>query len=73
MKLSKFDWEPEDYGDFSAKIHTIGKIYVVLIYCLGTDEYPPGADLLFDQGITKVYKTEDISALASEICFRLIK
>lgn len=72
-KLSKFDWEQENYGDFSAKIHIVGKIYLLLVYHLGDDEFPAGAELLFDSSISKVYKAEDVSILSSEICLGLIK
>lgn len=71
--LSKFDWKQDNYGDFSAKIHVVGKVYVVLIYHLGDDEFPTNADILFDSTISKVYKAEDVSVLSSEICFGIFK
>jgi hypothetical protein len=72
-KLSKFDWKPENIGDFSARIHALGKIHVLLIYHVGDEEFPASADILFDSSILRVYKAEDVSVLSSEICLGIIK
>jgi hypothetical protein len=70
--LSRFDWEPSPYSDFSARIQAVGKVYVTLIYRLGDDEFPPSADLLFDTSIKRVYCTEDAAVLAGRICLGLL-
>jgi hypothetical protein len=59
-------------GDFGARIHAIGKVYVTLVYHLGDEEFPASADLLFDASIKRVYPTEDAAVLASRISMSLV-
>ncbi len=70
--LDRFDWEPAELGDFSAKIHGIGSLYITLSYHKGDDEFPPDADVLFDKCIKHVFSTEDAAVLASRICLGLL-
>jgi hypothetical protein len=70
--LDRFDWESVSLGDFGARIHAIGKVYVTLVYHLGDDEFPASADLLFDASIKRVYPTEDAAVLASRISMSLM-
>jgi hypothetical protein len=70
--LSRFDWGPVSLGDFAARIHAIGKVYVTLIYRIGDEEFPASADLLFDSSIKRVYPTEDAAVLAGRICLGII-
>jgi hypothetical protein len=70
--LDRFDWEPVSMGDFGARIHAVGKVYVTLIYRIGDEEFPASADILFDAGIKRVYPTEDAAVLAGRICLGLI-
>ena len=71
--LRVFDWEPDTFGDFSAKILTVGNIYILLIYHFGDDEFPASMDILFYSSISQIYKVEDVSVLSSEICFGIIR
>lgn len=70
--LGRFDWEPFPLGDFAARIHAIGKVYLTLVYRLGDEEFPAAADLLFDTYIKRVYNAEDATVLASRICLNFI-
>ncbi|MCP4399479.1 MAG: DUF3786 domain-containing protein [bacterium] len=70
--LNRFDWESASFGDFSARIHTIGTLYATLVYHLGDEEFPPGADLLFDESIKRALVTEDAAVLAGRICLSLL-
>jgi hypothetical protein len=70
--LQRFDWEEDVIGDFSARIHAIGKLYVTLVYYPGDDEFPPNADVLFDACIKQVFVAEDVAVLASRICLGLL-
>jgi len=70
--LDRFDWEPVPMGDFGARIHVVGKVYVTLIYHIGDEEFPASADILFDTGIKRIYPTEDAAVLAGRICLGLI-
>ncbi len=70
--LDRFDWEEEEMGDFSAKIHLIGKLDMILVYHLGDNEFPPEANILFDSCIKGVYLAEDAAVLAGRICIGLL-
>jgi hypothetical protein len=71
--LNVFDWKQADGGDFTAHIHTIGNIYLTLKYQLGDAEFPPGALLLFDSSIKRVFTAEDVAVLSSRVCLELVK
>lgn len=66
--LTKFDWEAVSLGDFAAKIHCLGNLYITLIWHLGDDEFPASADLIFDGCIKRVFEAEDAAVMASRIC-----
>ena len=70
--LDRFDWKSQTHGDFSAEIHALGNIYILLVYHLGDDEFPAAADLLFSRSIKYVYNAEDVAVLASRICLGLL-
>jgi len=70
--LQRFDWEPEKLGDFAAKIHLIGKLYMFLVYHLGDEEFPAEANVLFDACIKQVYLAEHVAILGSSICVGLL-
>jgi len=70
--LKIFDWQSLEYGDFSAKIHIFGHVYIVLVYYLGDDEFPPNASLLFDKASLAVFDANDASVIGSRICLHLL-
>lgn len=70
--LAKFDFEPIQVGDFGARIHAFGKIYIDLVYRSGDDEFPATADVLFDSSLKRVFVAEDVAVLASRICIGLL-
>ena len=72
QNLSRFDWQPFTLGDFSAKIHGIGRLDAFLIYHCGDEECSPEADVLFDACIKQVYASEDVAVFASRICLGLL-
>lgn len=71
-KIKKFDYKIGADGDFSAIIHVIGKINIMLVYHLGDEEFPPAANILFDSSIKHVFNTEDVAWLAGRICLALL-
>ena len=73
QKLTIYDWEQTNYGDFSARIHILGNIHLLLVHYSGNDEFPANINILFDSNISRIYQAEDISIMSSEICFGLLK
>lgn len=69
--MNRFDFQPLEHGDFSARIHVIGCLYVTLIYRLGDDEFPAEAELFFNAPVKRVFCADDASVLAGRICFGL--
>ena len=70
--LSRFDWKPEKMGDFGAKVHTIGKFDITIVYNRGDEEFPAEAKIFFDSCVNKIFNTEDATVLASRICIGLL-
>jgi len=69
--LNRFDFHPLELGDFSARIHAMGCLYVTLIYRLGDDEFPTEAELFFNAPTKRALCAEDAAVLAGRICFGL--
>ncbi len=71
--LTKFDWEELQMGDFGAKIHAFGNLYILIVYHYGDDEFPASFDVLFDKCVKKAFtETEDAVVMASRICIGLL-
>ena len=70
--LNRYDWNPIKYGDFSSRIHAIGRLDISITYLLADEEFPPTAEIIFSENIQRVYSTEDATVLASRICLGLI-
>ena len=71
--LNQFDWQQIDGGDLAARIHIIGNIFLTLKYQVGDEEFPPGALILFDSSIKRVFTAEDVAVLSGRVCMELIK
>ena len=69
--MNRFDFQLLKLGDFSARIHAIGCLYVTLIYRLGDDEFPAEAELFFNTPVRRAFCAEDAAVLAGRICFGL--
>jgi len=59
-------------GSSSARLWFFPKVPVDVIVWQGDEEVPASANLLFDEGTGKILPTEDISWLATALCYRLI-
>ncbi len=71
--LNRFDWEEIKIGDFGAKIHAFGNVFLTLVYHHGDEEFPPEFSVFFDSSINRVFSsTEDAVVLASRICIGLL-
>jgi hypothetical protein len=70
-RLSRFDWTPMDYGDLGARVHVVGRAEIGLVYRRGDAEFPPAADILFDESLLEVYGAEDAAEIAGRVCLCL--
>jgi len=70
--LDRFDWQLAPLGDLAARVHTLGKLEVTLVYRQGDEEFSPTAEVLFDSCVKRIYGAEDVAFMASRICLGLI-
>ena len=71
--LNRFDWEEVSIGDFGAKIHAFGNVFLTLVYHHGDEEFPAEFSVFFDSSINRAFNnTEDSAVLASRICIGLL-
>ena len=59
-------------GDRALKIYALPRVPVVLSLWKGDDEFPPEANLYFDQSIASYLPTEDIAYLAGAVVYKVI-
>lgn len=71
--LRSFGGERVEQGDLGWRFPVIGKLGLLLIYHTGDAEFPPAANLLFDQMIHRVFTAEDVAVLAGRVCSLLVK
>lgn len=71
-QLSRFDYTIISGGDFAARIHAVGNLYIDLVYHLGDDEFPPAAHVIFDTCIQIPFDAENAAVMASRICIGLL-
>jgi hypothetical protein len=71
-RLGRFDHQLTSHGDLGARIHAMGKLHVTLVYHVGDDEFPAGANVLFDSCVKRVFGAEDAAIMAGRICFGLL-
>jgi hypothetical protein len=71
--LLRFGGERIEQGDLGWRFPVIGKLELLLIYHTGDAEFPPAANLLFDQSIHRVFTAEDVAVLAGRVCGVLVQ
>lgn len=69
--INRFDFQPLELGDFSARIHAVGCLHVTLVYRLGDDEFPADAELFFNVPVKRAFCAEDAAVLAGRVCLGL--
>ena len=65
--------KPIQFGDAGFEFNLFPRVPVQLIVWEGDDEFPPEANILFDQTIGAILPPEDIAWLAGMIVYRMIK
>lgn len=63
---------PRDLGDASATYMAFPLVPVTHVLWRGDEEFPPDANILFDETIPRHLSTEDIAALAGSSVYRLM-
>ncbi len=64
--------EPQNLGDAAARFLAFPLVPVTHVLWGGDEEFPPEANILFDQTISQHLSTEDIAALAGASVYRLM-
>jgi hypothetical protein len=62
-----------DHGDASVIIPAFARVPVSLVLWKGDDEFPPNANILFDNTILDYLPVEDVNILCQTIVWRLVK
>jgi hypothetical protein len=70
-RLARMATRPLEAGDVGVAIRVLGPVEIGLAYHAGDEEFPPTAEILFDESLRRIYNTEDAAALASRICLAL--
>jgi hypothetical protein len=63
---------PIETGDAGFEFHVFPKVPMQMILWVGDDEFPPEANILFDQTIGELLSPEDVAWLAGMVVYRLI-
>lgn len=63
---------PIDFGDAAFEFLIFPRVPIQLILHEGDEEFPPEANILFDQSISRCLSPEDIAWLAGMLVYRLI-
>jgi len=62
-----------DYGDVAVAINAFSRVPITLVLWRGSEEFPPGGNILFDATISDYLSTEDINVLCEIIAWKLVK
>jgi len=62
-----------DYGDAAVTISAFPRVPITLVMWRGDDEFPPEANILFDNTVSDYLATEDLIVLCQVISWSLVK
>ncbi len=71
--LGAFEWKELALGDFSARIHGFGKLYLILVAYAPEEGLEAEFNVLFEGAAARAFGAEDAAAFASRICLALLK
>ncbi|UCF94412.1 MAG: DUF3786 domain-containing protein [Desulfobacterales bacterium] len=69
---AQLNGEAIEAGDGGFEFHPLPNVPLQLILWIGDDEFPPEANILFDQNIENIFTPEDVAWLAGMVVYRLI-
>lgn len=64
--------EPQSVGDAAARFFALPRVPITHVLWGGDEEFPPEANILFDETIPRYLPTEDIAALSGASVYRLM-
>jgi hypothetical protein len=64
--------EPQPLGDAAARFMAFPRVPITHVLWGGDEEFPPEANILFDETIPRYFPTEDIAALSGASVYRLM-
>jgi hypothetical protein len=64
--------EPQPVGDAAARFFAFPRVPITHVLWGGDEEFPPEANILFDETIPRYLPTEDIAALSGASVYRLM-
>jgi hypothetical protein len=64
--------EPQPLGDAAARFLAFPRVPITHVLWGGDEEFPPEANILFDETIPQYFPTEDIAALSGASVYRLL-
>jgi hypothetical protein len=64
--------QPQPLGDASAAFLAFPRVPITHVLWGGDEEFPPEANILFDENISQYFPTEDIAALSGASVYRLM-
>jgi hypothetical protein len=70
--LGRFQWSEHALGDFGARVHGFGNLYLSLVVYAAEEWLDAEVNVLFDPAIKRVFQAEDAAAFASRICLGLL-
>jgi hypothetical protein len=63
----------KDIGDYSVTIPAFPRLPVTYVVWKGDEEFPPNANILFDESVLDYLPAEDVTVLCQNITWRLVK
>jgi len=70
--LDRFEWRELPIGDFGARVHAMGRLFVSLVYYAAEEGMETDIVVLFDPAMKRIFQAEDAAAVASRICIGLL-
>jgi len=70
--LGRFDWSELALGDFGARVHGFGCLYLILAAYAPEEGMDAEFNVLFESAARRVFGAEDAAAFASAICLSLL-
>jgi hypothetical protein len=61
--FEKLDAEKVNRGDFAYKIQFLNNIYLIFIFWIGDDEFPPSSQILFNENVHFYFTAEDLAVV----------